>query len=79
MQMHEEFQELCARAAVGQLSAEELARLEGHLSACSSCRILRHDYAALLTLLPCPQSSLSDEALSVLRNASYRERFLATA
>jgi len=38
MQNHEHFEELCALAAVGQLSAEEYREFQGHLGACSLCR-----------------------------------------
>jgi hypothetical protein len=38
MQNHEHFEELCALAAVGQLSADEYREFQGHLGTCSLCR-----------------------------------------
>ena len=38
MGSHEEFLELCAAATAGELSADEQARLDGHLAVCPDCR-----------------------------------------
>jgi hypothetical protein len=38
MGSHEEFLELCAAATAGELSADEKARLDGHLAVCPDCR-----------------------------------------
>src|SRR5208282_3367563 len=42
---HEQFEEICAAAAIGQASPEELAELERHASECDACR---QDYAECL-------------------------------
>jgi hypothetical protein len=36
--MHEEYQEICAAAGIGQAAPEELARLHEHLPQCGTCR-----------------------------------------
>ena len=45
---HDEFLELCALATSGELSRKEQARLEEHLSVCSSCREALHEYQAIV-------------------------------
>jgi hypothetical protein len=50
---HQEFQELCALSTTGELTAEEWARLTGHLSHCDSCREARRQYERLIaTTIP---------------------------
>lgn len=45
--MHEEFQEICAAASIGQAAPEELARLHEHLPQCGTCRRIYSDFANL--------------------------------
>jgi hypothetical protein len=50
---HQEFQELCALSTSGELTAEECARLTGHLAHCDSCREAKRQYERLIaTTIP---------------------------
>jgi hypothetical protein len=50
---HQEFQELCALSTTGELTAEEWARLIGHLAHCDSCREAKRQYERLIaTTIP---------------------------
>ncbi len=44
MGSHEEFQELCAAAIAGELTADESERLDAHLAGCPKCRQTKHEY-----------------------------------
>lgn len=76
---HERFEELCALAALGQISATEYVELRSHLIACEDCRRSRRDYLEILHQhLPLlaegePAGSSSKVAL---HESSYRQRFL---
>ena len=76
---HERFEELCALAALGQISAAEYVELRSHLIACEDCRRSRQDYLEILhEHLPLvaegePAGSSSKVAL---HESSYRQRFL---
>ena len=45
---HDEFLELCAISASGQLSEEDQKRLDGHLAVCPICREAWRDYEAVI-------------------------------
>jgi hypothetical protein len=50
---HDEFLELCAAAATGDLSEDEQKRLQAHLGVCSSCREASRQYKAIIsTVIP---------------------------
>jgi anti-sigma factor RsiW len=49
MGSHEEFLELCAAATAGELSAEEQAKLQAHLSECPECRRAMEDFESIAT------------------------------
>lgn len=80
---HEHHRELCALAALGDLSGNELAELQVHIRECGECQSLYADYTRLLsTQLPLAD----DKRLSPMRfyqwfrrDAGYRSRFLMRA
>ncbi len=79
MQKHEQFEELAALAAIGQLSVEEHGELLEHLRGCAACRCTSDQFNFILDELPLPDPSASDRDLQQLQGASYRQRFLERA
>jgi hypothetical protein len=79
MRKHEDFEELTALAAIGQLSVEEHAELLEHLRGCAQCRRTSDQFNFILDELPLPEPSASDRDLQQLQAASYRQRFLERA
>jgi hypothetical protein len=78
---HEHFEELCALAVVGQLSAEEDRDFQAHLGTCSLCRETL-DENALLTDRWMPASTGFDDGIRSLQTRStgnLRQSFLARA
>jgi anti-sigma-K factor RskA len=81
MQNHEHFEELCALAAVGQLSADEYGELEIHLTDCGACQETLRDMA-VVTDSWVPATPLLDHGVSTVRlrsTSSLRENFIARA
>jgi hypothetical protein len=79
MRRHEDFEELAALAAIGQLSVEEHRELLEHLRGCAACRRRSDQFNFILDELPLPEPSASDRDLLQLQGASYRQRFLERA
>jgi hypothetical protein len=79
MRKHEDFEELAALAAIGQLSVEEHGDLLEHLRGCATCRRSSDQFNFILDELPLPEPSASDRDLQQLQGASYRQRFLERA
>src|SRR6266851_4475563 len=79
MRKHEDFEELAALAAIGQLSIEEHRDLLEHLRGCTACRRTSDRFNFILDELPLPEPSASDRDIQQLQGASYRERFLERA
>src|SRR5437660_4833604 len=79
MQKHEHYEELCALAALGQLSEEEYETLSTHVESCGSCRDSVEKFSLVLKHLPDEQVETSDEHITELHEASYRDRFLSKA
>ncbi len=79
MQTHEYYEELCALAATGQLSAGELRDLNSHLKKCASCRRTNSDFSLILGQLPSVDAKECSDNIAVLQSKSYRERFLTRA
>ena len=76
---HERFEELCALAALGQISAGEYAEMRAHLSECEDCRRSRQDYLEILhehlPLVAAGEPAHSSSKVA-LHESSYRQRFL---
>jgi hypothetical protein len=77
---HSRYEELCALAGAGQISAEELTELQGHLQDCGFCRALQSDFIGINSLylaqaeklepeLYDPQSALRNKILRNLQSA----------
>lgn len=80
MSRHEHFEELCALAAAGQLSAEEERQLDEHLKECDVCRLTCDEFSTVLHGLPVPERDRVDHALLRQMNESeFRRRFLDRA
>jgi len=79
MRKHEDFEELAALAAIGQLSVEEYGDLFEQLQGCAACRRSSDQFNFILDELPLPEPSASDRDLQQLQRASYRQRFLERA
>ena len=45
---HNRFEELCALALIGEISAEELQELRSHLAVCAQCRIAHEEYGDIV-------------------------------
>jgi hypothetical protein len=79
MRKHEDFEELAALAAIGQLSVEEHSELLEHVRGCAACKRTSDQFNSILDELPLPDPSASDRDLQQLQGASYRQRFLERA
>jgi hypothetical protein len=83
MPSHEEFQELGALAAIGQITAAEHAELSAHLRECTECREAYVDYSRILRQdLPCANPVRfrgKQRSLHPATDVERRERFLAHA
>ena len=83
MLKHDQFEEICAAAAIGEASPEELAELERHAMECAACR---ESYSAYLGLVArqfaaaAEQSELSpEEARECLNSEGLTRRFFERA
>jgi hypothetical protein len=79
MQTHEHFEELCALAAIGQLSAEEYAELLAHMRACDQCKRTEDDFALILGQLPMAEPPNVSGDTEELLSESLRQKFLERA
>ena len=80
MQEHSRYEELCASAAVGQISPAELTELHAHLRECDFCKELQTDFVDINSVwltqaqklepeVYDPQSALRHRILRNLQNA----------
>ena len=79
MPMHEHYEELCALAAIGQLSPEEHQELVAHLQACDLCKRAGDDFAVILDQLPSATPPDDSGDTEELLSESYRQKFLLKA
>ncbi|MBZ5664184.1 MAG: hypothetical protein LAO30_06225 [Acidobacteriia bacterium] len=83
MLRHEDFQELCAAASIGQASPEELVELERHASECDACRKAYYDFlgVAAQQFASSGQNAAlsSEEADECLNSDLFTRRFFARA
>src|SRR5437879_9230038 len=83
MARHEHFEALCAAASVGQASGAELAELQEHLSQCPDCKQVYSEFLQLgavrCAAAAQEQEVSSEEALSYIDSALFRESFLKQA
>jgi hypothetical protein len=79
MQMHEHFEELCALATIGQLSAEEHKEFLAHLRACDRCRRTEDDFALILDQLPAAAPPNVSGDGEELLSESLRQKFIKRA
>lgn len=80
MSKHEEFEELCALAATGQLSTEDELRLNEHLENCRSCRAVCEDFAMIFREIPASECGVVDrDVVRQIDTNKFRESFLARA
>lgn len=83
MSGHDEYRQLGALAAIGQITASEQEDLSAHLRECSECREVYADYARILRQ-DLPQANpgrfrTKQSSLHPASDAELRERFLARA
>lgn len=83
MKSHEYFEELCALAALGQVSDKEFAEVREHIPACSECQSAYSEFADILhNKLPLADTREAYERKfsSIFReDDKYKKRFLACA
>jgi hypothetical protein len=80
---HERFEEICALAAIGEVSEEELTELEAHLDVCPACRREFGEYRELvhnrLPLAAAPPEPKHKLSISFLGEDGVRGRFFDEA
>lgn len=82
-QQHEYFEELCALAALGQISPEEYRELRAHLQICGACRVRTADFTEILhehlPILDSQKPMFANAPNVAFHDASYKLRFLRRA
>ena len=81
---HQQFEELCALAVIGEISEGESARLIAHLKVCEECRASGWQfeqivYQQLPLAGPSPCESFAEKARFFIAGRGYRERFAVRA
>ena len=80
---HEYFEELCALALIGQISAQEYEEFVPHFRACASCRARYSEFAEILhehlPLLDSQKELFADSPKIAFHDSSYKHRFIKRA
>ncbi len=80
---HEQFEELCALAALEQATPEDLVSLREHLAQCEACRLAYADFSELIRCdLPAAHQESGgwwSRLRGLFENAGYKKRFLVYA
>jgi len=80
MLKHEQYEELCALAATGQLSPDEQRQLKEHLDGCQACRATCEEFSLILRELPITKGRLVNRAvLRQIDESEARKQFLGRA
>jgi hypothetical protein len=78
--MHDELQEICAAASVGQVGPEEIARLQAHLIKCGACRRAYSEFtniaARQYAQSACKEGMSAEEERQLPDSEILRHRFL---
>src|SRR5437660_12273076 len=82
--LHEQFEELCAMALLGEISEHDARRLKEHLAMCESCRACGRDFDEIVheqmpLVGPAPQERFSGKLRTMVENGAYRRRFMVRA
>src|SRR5215471_7747696 len=81
---HQQFEELCALAVIGEITDEEAERLRAHLKVCEECRASGREFEQIVQqelplAAPLPSESFRERAQFFIARRSFRKRFVALA
>lgn len=80
---HEYFEQLCALALIGQISAQEYQELVPHFRTCASCRARYSEFAEILhehlPLVDSQKELFADSPNVAFHDSSYKQRFVRRA
>jgi hypothetical protein len=82
--VHQKFEQLCALAALGEITQEESLQLQYHLESCENCRASVWEFETLVheqlpLVAPPPPEDLRDKLRFLVSGRSYRKRFIRRA
>ncbi len=79
MRKHDEYQEFCALAIIGQLSLEQHRELSEHLRTCESCNRVAQQYVDAIHHFPVELAPLADRDVLEIQETSRAAHFLSRA
>ena len=82
--VHQKFEQLCALAAIGEITDEESLQLQSHLEMCEECRASAWEFEQLVheqlpVVAPPPSERLREKVRFLVSGRSYRKRFIRRA